>query len=62
MKITRRVEPLYKDRGVVVLILIGIVLPLLLLVVFGYMDYKDNESVNNNETVGQELNIKLRDR
>ncbi len=62
MKITRRVEPLYKDRGVIVLILIGIVLPLLLLVVFGYMDYKDNESVNNNETVGQELNIKLRDR
>ncbi len=62
MKITRRVEPVYKDRGVVVLILIGIILPLLLLVVFGYMDYKDNESVNNNETVGQELNIKLRDR
>lgn len=62
MKITRRVEPLYKDRGVIVLILIGIVLPLLLLVVFGYMDYKDNERVNNNETVGQELNIKLRDR
>lgn len=62
MKITRRVEPVYKDRGVVVLILIGIILPLLLLVVFGYMDYKDNESVNNNGTVGQELNIKLRDR
>ena len=62
MKITRRVEPVYKDRGVIVLILIGIILPLLLLVVFGYMDYKDNESVNNNETVGQELNIKLRDR
>ncbi len=62
MKITRRVEPLYKDRGVIVLILIGIVLPLLLLVVFGYMDYKDNERVNNNEIVVQELNIKLRDR
>lgn len=62
MKITRRVEPVYKDRGVIVLILIGIVLPLLLLVVCGYMDYKDNENVNNNEMVGQGLNIKLRDR